>query len=33
LNIIQHGKGQMPSQDYVDKKDQEKLADWLSQKK
>ncbi|WP_124727459.1 c-type cytochrome [Staphylospora marina] len=29
LNIIRKGKGKMPSQDYVPKEDQEKLADWL----
>jgi cytochrome c551 len=31
LAIIRKGKGKMPSQDYVDKSQQEKLADWLSQ--
>ncbi|MGA8942821.1 MAG: cytochrome c [Thermoactinomyces sp.] len=30
LSIIQKGKGDMPSQDYVKKEDQQKLADWLS---
>ncbi|MFC7442219.1 c-type cytochrome [Laceyella putida] len=33
LHIIQKGKGNMPSQDYVDKKDQATLAEWLSQQK
>ncbi|MBA4494466.1 c-type cytochrome [Paenactinomyces guangxiensis] len=30
LQIIQKGKGKMPSQDYVSKEEQQKLADWLS---
>lgn len=30
LTIIQKGKGDMPSQDYVKKEDQQKLAEWLS---
>ncbi len=33
LTIIQKGKGDMPSQDYVKKEDQQKLAEWLSESK
>lgn len=33
LYIIQKGKGNMPSQDYVDKKDQVILAEYLSNMK
>ncbi|SEN42231.1 c-type cytochrome [Lihuaxuella thermophila] len=33
LEIIQKGKGSMPSQDYVPKEDQVKLAEWLSKQK
>lgn len=33
LEIIQKGKGKMPSQGYVDPEEQEKLADWLSKLK
>jgi cytochrome c551 len=31
--IIQHGKGNMPSQNYILKDEQQKLAAWLSNKK
>jgi cytochrome c551 len=33
LNIMQTGKGAMPAQTYVVKEEQQKLAEWLSQKK
>ncbi|TCS93829.1 c-type cytochrome [Hazenella coriacea] len=33
LQIIQKGKGKMPSQAYVDPEEQEKLAEWLSKQK
>lgn len=33
LTIIQKGKGTMPSQDYVAKEDQQKLAEWLAKQK
>jgi len=33
LAIIQKGKGSMPSQAHVAKEDQQKLAEWLAQKK
>ncbi|AUS08944.1 cytochrome C551 [Laceyella sacchari] len=33
LQIIQKGKGNMPSQDYVSKQDQATLAQWLSEQK
>jgi cytochrome c551 len=33
LNIMQTGRGAMPAQTYVAKEEQQKLAEWLSQKK
>lgn len=32
LKIIQKGKGNMPAQDYISRKEQEELAKWLSKK-